>query len=450
MPLIDEEGRRVALPSKNMAPVPQATPAPNAETPKKSVPGPTPEFFEFLARQQRAAMLANNQWKPLDPQQPDDTWSKMPQDQRDKLTLLPSHTYKMTAFETARLRGVPGSDIPQDPSKAHYGPNSGTNPFVPEDENLPGSTVERIADPVYSRELTWDEYNKLSDADRAVVDFNGDFLTARAKDFENQKVYAKTATPEQKAKYNEDLAHIFGGRGGSETYAPNVVSLLKSVDFDAVGQDLDEYLNLDRLVTADEMSTLKSHGKPLTYEVPESNTGTFDQGKYAEIRTPENLGALDRVLTEQYAAKIRKVMQDGYLRLRDIQSSMESSRSTQTLSYGGVGYNAPVTPGFPVIPTPGSAEATTAPQHLSDEQQMGLLRRGVYEYVLNKKNRDTAPMFQWLEENKLTEAEQSSLWEYVRTRLAQDKEYGVPDMIKDNIPKRRTYDEAEKFLGMED
>jgi hypothetical protein len=310
--------------------------------------------------------------------------------------------------------------------------------------------LERISDPTYSRSLTWEEYDKLSDADRAVVDFNGDFLEARAKDFENKETYAKTATPEQRAKYDEDISRIFGGMSGSETYAPNVLSLLKSVDFEAVGQDLDEYLNLDRLVSADEMALPDNDLKPKNYSGEFELGVPRDSAKYEEVRAPENLQALDRVLTEQYATQITKVMQDGYLRLRDIQSSMESSRSTQTLGYGGVGFNDAVTPGFPIIPTPGSDEATKEPQTLTNDQQMGLLRRGVYEYAINKQNTDAAPMFQWLEENQLTEVERSSLWDYIRERLAQDKEYGVPDMVQKNIPKRRTYDETEKFLGMED
>ncbi len=416
----------------------------------------SPEVKNFLSREQRAVMLANNQWRPKAQQQPDDTWSKMPQSQRDKLTLLPTYSYKMTPFEENRLRGIEGEDFPSLPPEGYQGyrentPQGGGSRYVPEPPPvIPATGVERVANPVYSQALTWEEYDKLSDADRAVVDFNGDFLKARAKDFENKEVYAKTATPEQRARYDEDIAAMFGGQGGSETYAPNVLSLLKSVDFDAVGQDLDEYLNLDRLITADEMKAAKVTGEPLKYGSDITPDTTIDTEKYAAIRTPENLAALDQALTSKYAAKITKVMQDGYLRLKDIQSSMESARSTQTLGYGGIGYNEPMTPGFPVVITPGSDEATKEPQTLTNDQQMGLLRRGVYEFAIDKRNKDSAPMFQWLAENKLTEDERSSLWEYVRERLAQDREWGVPEKIKENIPDRRTYDEAEKFLGMED
>lgn len=417
----------------------------------KNTPEPTGSE-DFISRQQRAAMLTNNQWKPNRPQQTDDTWSKMPQNQRDQLKLLDTYSYTMTPFEESRLREKEGDDFPALPYTGYTNApqNGGSRYTPPVPPEISATGVERIADPVYSQALTWEEYDKLSDADRAVVDFNSDFLSARAKDFENKETYKKTTTPEQKAKYEEDLNTIFGGRGGSETYAPNVLSLLKSVDFDAVGQDIDEYLNLERLITADEMKAPRSTAKPVEYGNSFAPDIAVDKAKYAEVRAPENLAALDQALTSQYAAKITKVMQDGYLRLKDVQSSMESSRSGQTLSYGGVGYNAPMTPGFPVVVTPGSAEATTEPQLLSDEQQMGLLRRGVYEYALNKENTDSSPMFQWLTENKLTEKERSSLWTYIRDRLAQDREWGVPDKIKENIPNRRTYDEAEQFLGMKD
>lgn len=447
--LIDDAGRSLNPPKPGAA---ASMPTRTVAKPGTGQAGPLPEapgFREFLARNQRNAMLAQYQWRP---QTTDDTWAKMPQAERDKLTLLPTHTYRMTSFETNRLRQIPGNDLP-----AERMPDMipGAAPREPIEEgallttDAPKSEVERVMEPTYSRALTWEQYDKLSDAERAVVDFNGDFLEARAKDFENREVYKKTATPEQRAKYDNDIASIFGGRGGSETYAPNVLSLLKSVDFNAIGQDLDEYLNLDRLISADEMKTLKGSTKVKGYGSYIDPTSDLDETKYAEIRTPENLAALDRMVTSKYAEKITKVMQDGYLRLKDVQSSMESARSGQTISYGGVGFNDAVVPGFPVVITPGSPEATTEPQLLNEEQQMGLLRRGVYEFAIDKKNAESAPMFQWLKENKLTESERSSLWEYVRQRLAQDKEYGVPEMIQRNIPERRTYDEVEKFLGME-
>lgn len=395
-----------------------------------------PEFQQFLARQQQSAMLANNQWKPLTTTSA--TLAEMSPEEREKLTELPTHTFTMTGFESDRIRQEIGGDV------ALYGSDAPSAAFRVD-------PLERVSDPVYSRELTWEQYDKLPEAERVIVDFNSDFLAARAKDFENQETYKKTVTPEQREKYDTKVADIFGMQGGSEFYAPNVVSLLAQTDFSAMGQDLDEYLNLDRLITADEI-------KDLPAKIPEPKSfggfigagGAVNMEQYKDIRTEENLTALDVAITEEYAKKIEQVMRDGYLRLQEVQASMESARSQQTLSFGGVGYNTTQV-GFPAIPSPGSVEATTPPDKfltMTPDQQLGQLFRAAYEFSLDNRNTDNSQLWTWLEENKVTPAEQDQMWEYISTRLEQDKEYGVPELVKENIPDLRTPAEAERFLGM--
>ena len=396
-----------------------------------------PEFLEFLARQQQSAMLSQNKWKPLTT--PSATLAEMSPEEREKLVELPTHTFTMTDFESDRVRqslgGVEG--LLTTYSLTPYGPSPGP--------------LERVTDPVYSRELSWEQYDKLPEAEKAVIDFNSDFLAAREKDLKNQETYKKTTTPEQREKYDTTVTDMFGQHGGSETYAPNVVSLLAQVDLDAMGQDLDEYLNLDRLITADEIKDL-----PAKLPEPKSFGGFIGAGgavnmeQYKAIRTDENLAALDVAITEEYARKIEQVMRDGYLRLQEVQASMESARSQQTLSFGGVGYNRTQV-GFPAIPVPGSVEATTPPDMfltMTPDQQLGQLFRAAYEFSLDKRNTDNSQLWTWLEENKVTPAEQDKMWEYINTRLEQDKEYGVPELIRENVPDLRTPAEAERFLGM--
>lgn len=439
------EPRSVTITSPSAGAAQERAAAQNAGT-NPAAPPVAPGLREFIARQQRNAMMANNQWKPEVNEQADSAWNKLSDKQRENATLLPSHTYTMTPFESDRVRTQVMS---ADEQKQRTGgrqmssePLVGTNYIDP---------LERIHDPVYASPMSRKEYDKLSVAEKAAIDFNGAFLDARTRDFENQEKYEKTVTEEQRKKYDDDVTQMFGGMGGSELYAPNTVSLLKSLDFQAVGHDLDEYLSLERLISADEMKGFDFDPDKLPKEytgVPITEDASPDRGVYEAIRSDENLAALDARLPELYAEKVDQVLKDGYLRMSTTARSLESARSALTLGYGGVGFNETPKTGFPAIPTPGSPEATMDFGSLSDDQKLGMLYRGAYEYAINKENKDTGQLWQWIDEI-LDEEEQPALWDYVRTRLSQDAQWGVPDMVAENFPDRRTPAEAEAFLGME-
>lgn len=404
----------------------------------------------FIQRQQRATMLANNQWKPAEPVNPTDSaWAKMSPEEREGLELLPSHTFTMTQAESDRIRREEGGAWLGDLSPT--APAPGMEPAFDRSKINPEPLLERITDPVYSNALSWEAYDALSKGERAIVDFNSDFLDARDKDLKNQEAYKKSVTPVQRERYTETTADLFGMQGGSEVYAPNVVSLLDSVNANATGQDLDEWLNLDRVLTADDLQgvNLKDVGAPRNYDQFIGETTEIEPTKYAEIRTPENLQAIDVTITEKYAAKMDKVMQDGYLRLSDAVTSLQSARSTDTLALGGVGFNAPPELGFPAAITPGSDEALVTFDQLTPEQQLGMFFRGSYEVALDKQYKDPGQLDLWIKENKLTKDEETDLWEYVRKRIGQDRQYGTPDVLEDSIKDIRTPSEVEKFLGME-
>jgi hypothetical protein len=97
--------------------------------------------------------------------------------------------------------------------------------------------------------MTWKEYEKLGFDQKAAVDFNTLLIEAREKDL----LYPEPITEEGLASYNADIESIFGKGGASAKVAPNVVALLKSIDFKALGQDLDEYLSLERAISTDEL-----------------------------------------------------------------------------------------------------------------------------------------------------------------------------------------------------
>lgn len=111
--------------------------------------------------------------------------------------------------------------------------------------------------------MTWAEYNALSPAERAAVDFNGLLVRAVRKDARNQDVYEKTASPEEKATYKATVEQLFGPDRGSETYAPETVAVLSQLDFADKNADLDDFLSLRTAVTADDLKLIDTGGAPL-------------------------------------------------------------------------------------------------------------------------------------------------------------------------------------------
>jgi hypothetical protein len=102
--------------------------------------------------------------------------------------------------------------------------------------------------------LSWEEYDKLSGDQRAAVDFNTLLVQAREIDLKTDPKWYSDA---DKAQYAKDVEAIFGPMGGSDTLGVKTVELLKKIDFKAVGQDLDEFLSLERAVSAKELKNFE-------------------------------------------------------------------------------------------------------------------------------------------------------------------------------------------------
>ena len=143
--------------------------------------------------------------------------------------------------------------------------------------------------------LSWEEYDKLSGDQRAAVDFNTMLVQAREVDLAaDEKWYSDS----EKAQYAKDVAEMFGPLGGSDKLGIKTVELLKKIDFKAVGQDLDEFLSLERAVTSKELKNF-SFSKKALKEL--SNFSITVQAKpqeeavaeYMAARTNENMAAVD-------------------------------------------------------------------------------------------------------------------------------------------------------------
>lgn len=337
----------------------------------------------------------------------------------------------------SQYRGVPGFEPPDAKPAAQVGPQ--LPPIVR--SNLKKSEegkdwlqaeaaqdmalIKVKAPSARKRAMTWDEYNALSDDQRAAVDWNTAFLKAREKDVGTSYDY----TEEERAAYDERVEKMFGEGRGSDTYAPEVVALLEQINFSAVGQDLDEYLSLDRLIDTEELKDFKLTDKPyikLVAEEPAYNPKHAPEStSLADVRSAENLANLDASIVAQAAKTIETLMANSETRLHTPWATLEAARDETVNKLGGSGLmgvgGAQVgMTGFPLI-------TDTSAVNLQDPNvQKSLKFQGVYSMLLD-------PEVSWEDiltidqgtDDPMTDDDYAELMQYINIRSSQDVRYGA-------------------------
>lgn len=324
---------------------------------------------------------------------------------------LVAYTYMPEKEEVQRIeevyRGMPGYTAPDESSiKKSPPPMFGSQGVLPQPQELKETP---IVSEVQSAALTWDEYDRLSEDQRKAVDFNTLLVRAREAD-----LGASHATNEsQRETYETDVKAIFGERGGSEKYAPNTVALLKQIDFKAVGQDLDEYLSLERAFTADEVKNFTLEDVPALKQMGEGGVS------YEGARQRTNVEAAEAVAVTKSADTIAKAMQDATNVLDTFYATMEQTRLPLMDLYGG----KPVTPeeaplGFPV-------KGQT--YDLTDQAQA---KAAFFTdaYALAASGR-MDKVWEQLSVAGATEADVQELFTYLDTRSQQEKRWGRPEGV---------------------
>lgn len=166
--------------------------------------------------------------------------------------------------------------------------------------------------------LTWKQYDKLSEDQKAAVDFNTRLVEARQRDLTGASL---PISPEKQEQYNKDVREMFGEQGGSDTIALNTVELLKGIDFKAVGADLDEFLSLERAIDADELKgftlTKDAPIEPLVQGQQQWINGNRPRmqvvetiSNYSELLSPQNQAAIDSTLVRLNTEEIEAAMTD--------------------------------------------------------------------------------------------------------------------------------------------
>jgi len=243
------------------------------------------------------------------------------------LTDLKDHDYTLNSQEWTRIQDTYGS--PAAEAAGYKAPKEATADL---DKSMPLVKLEDQE----SAALTWEAYEKLSGNQKAAIDFNTLLVDAREADL--QKPQALDAT--KRTEYDQKVEKMFGKGFGSDTVAINTVDLLSQLDMKVVGQDLDEYLSLERSIDTKELADFKfSKGDVRTLQgLASGGAATPDQAdQYAALRTPENLAKVDTagVLGAQNLIK-QKMADPGTL-----DYSFDALMSGKTINQGGpppVGY----------------------------------------------------------------------------------------------------------------
>jgi hypothetical protein len=333
----------------------------------------------------------------------------------ENLMQAPSHTYGLSAEQAMGLQGAV----------------TGLDGFVAPENKL--TDIPQITVDASVAELSWDEYDKLTDAQKAAIDHNTRMVEARNKD-----VTAKaTLHPEDMGDYNSKVKKIFGEGGGSDLYAPNLVNLLDEINFQAVGADLDEFLSLERAIDASELANFEyaDDTKVIPFEAkPERLVGTGvgvtkvpGMSNYAEARSTENLAAIDTLAVQQSQKAIEAVMTDANKVLWDFQSTF---KGREAFSIEDIPY------GF------GSAEErgeTPAENGLT----MDLWTQQAWQALKDPTDNPLPAIEEAFQSFKFTPEEQQNFWNLVNQKTKDEQQYGA-------IGEGRSAEEIRKMLGWKD
>jgi hypothetical protein len=218
----------------------------------------------------------------------------MPNESFSSTKALEDHVYRVSNIEDEFLRTAFNQ-----PSVI-VGQQGGTiqPPSTPVDQAMPVMHME----PTESAALTWEAYDSLGDQQKAAVDWNTLLIDAREKDFSDS---VKIATPEEQAAYDAEVTRLFGAQGGSNRYAPNTMKLLGQLDVVQLGQDLDEYLSLERAIDDTQIADFKFTSQDLATLDNLAGGDSELQQSYANIRSGDNISALNTANVQAAADLIK-------------------------------------------------------------------------------------------------------------------------------------------------
>lgn len=310
------------------------------------------------------------------------------------------------------------------------------------------------------RSMSWDEYDALSPNQRAAVDFNTMLVEAREIDL---KTGDQWYTEEDRKQFAKDVEEMFGVGGGSEQMAPATMTLLKKINFKAIGQDLDEFLSLERGIGVKELKDFKFSTDALQQlKTVEDSTGAKASATGAPQPQPqsreEQMGltpasggprfdvapgalpatgpgsasdlALKALAADNYAA-IRTPGNMAALNTAAIKAALTAYRAR--LSSGAPGtWSAPnalsILPAVMTTPLGYGKRGSPDPKYTdqngvqhSYEEMLDASFKDAYTHLMKNPNETgMADLFQDFKDRDWSAEEQQQLWDYINARTMRD------------------------------
>lgn len=253
------------------------------------------------------------------------------------------------------------------------------------------------------KQLTPDEYAKLSGRQRAAVDYNTLLSTAVKKDLSRQDRY-KGVSADQKATYDESVKNMFGDDHGSDLYAPETMAVLRQLKISDPTDDLDDYLGMKVAITADDLTNI-TEKQPAPNYVIEGRAPQEDRGKLSIVE-----GLVDK--TQQMESSLARGKQM-------LQSFTATAAAERADDLGRLGGSSPLASRPDLGFSPTQLTQTGAPADLNS------YFRQAFEALADEKHASDRPQVLEALQADLHPDELAAFKSYADTRLRNSRTYGA-------------------------
>lgn len=303
------------------------------------------------------------------------------------VTELGPHTYELTDWQQEQARQSYGVKPPE------------------ESQRITGDAVR------YGKANLAD-YETLTPQQKNAMRFN-DLLVA-AVEADRQ---AAVAPEMQDTTYQSRLQEMFGTQGGSEVYAPNTLALLEKMGMGRLrGQDLDEYLSLDRAYDVGEIQNLQPWDT------------TPEVGGYNDYGTSAGAGvqlALDQRQIDLTGSLIEQALKDTTIRGWSEQARLDTYLGRR--------------PPADEIPFGYLLQGESRSTDLDNEKEAVFQK--LYGYLSSSANTNLDELWAATQGRNFTDQDYNELFDYFYTRSLDDDRIGPQEGF-------RTGQEVRDFIGI--
>lgn len=299
--------------------------------------------------------------------------------------------------------------------------------------------------------MSWEEYDALTADQKAAVDFNARVVKARQKDLKmNLHGSGIPLKPEILDKYRADTVSIFGEGGNSDVIALNTVELLKEIDYQAAGDDIDEWLSLNHTVDAKQLKSFKlTDATPVQPETQDWQSGTGPEvapfKNLDDLRSPENQYAAVSTAIRKSADQISMAMTAPEKLFWSANTAINPVVATeQNIDRIPYGFGGDIRDKGVPATLPDGTQKFTFDRFYSlawDELKTGRAGFGMDEFEL------------FMDEHDFSNKEREDWFRWVYHRVKNEQQYGsqrVLDPTGGAEMKTRTPEEILEFIGLGD